>query len=849
MSFKTWQSGSILAEQADRVRQDAAYAWRGLRRSPGFTLAVVLVLALGLGANAALFSLLDRIFLSAPAGVDAPQEIRRLYYIQPQSQFRAFGPPNGVNEPMDYPEYAAIRASANTGVQFAAYDMRSDSVDTRIDNTIVPAMVSFVTQSYFTTLRVRPSLGRFFTADEDRVDVVGPAAVISDALWHRAFAGDSTVLGKQVRIADRTYSVVGVAPRGFTGIDLDRVDLWLPLGALPTPPFWGARPWYLGGFHVIRVIARVPSSLAEQRVAAMATAAYRHAQQSAGVRDTTSTVVTGPIVAALGPSDRTQEVSISLRLAGVSLILLLIAVGNVANLLLVRGMRRRREIAIRRALGVSTARLCRLLITESLLLSTLGAAAAMIIAAWGSTALRALLLPEIHWSSNSHFVHVIAFTAVASILVGTLAGMVPAFHASGLDVTSALKGGVTSSFHRRVWMRNGLMIGQVALSVVLLVGAGLFVRSLRNVRAIDLGFDSDGLVAVHAGYRDVARSREVGAALESIATEMSRVPGVRSVAMASGAPMQGSMSQRLFLPGRDSMPTIDGMPPIDVLVSPEYFGTVGIRLVAGRTFESTDRAGSAPVAVVSRTMARVVWPSENPIGKCILTFARTAPCTSVVGVVDDIHTDGVIEPRPFMQLYLPFAQNVQLDSLRFGARGIGRVLLVRTRPGTEATVMKFALRIAHERLPGVDALRANDMAQVLEPKLRPWRLGATLFSALGMLAAVVAAVGVYSVIAYSASQRAQEMSVRMALGARARDILTLVAGEGLRVILVSVAIGVGVAVSMGRLVASLLYGVSTRDPVVLVGAAVLLALMGLAATLMPALRAARSDPASALRGE
>jgi predicted lysophospholipase L1 biosynthesis ABC-type transport system permease subunit len=248
-------------------------------------------------------------------------------------------------------------------------------------------------------------------------------------------------------------------------------------------------------------------------------------------------------------------------------------------------------------------------------------------------------------------------------------------------------------------------------------------------------------------------------------------------------------------------------------------------------------------------MASVVWPGENPIGKCILTFARTAPCTTVVGVVDDVHTDDVVERRQFMQVYLPFAQNVQLDSLRFGPRGIGRVLLVRTRPGTEATVMKFALRVAREHLPAADVLSANDMTQVLEPKLRPWRLGATLFSALGMLAAVVAVVGMYSVIAYAASQRAHEMSVRMALGARARDILTLVAGEGLRVILISIAIGIGSAVAMGRLVGSLLYGVSTRDPVVLVGAAVLLALMGLAAILTPALRAARSDPASALRAE
>jgi ABC-type antimicrobial peptide transport system permease subunit len=248
-------------------------------------------------------------------------------------------------------------------------------------------------------------------------------------------------------------------------------------------------------------------------------------------------------------------------------------------------------------------------------------------------------------------------------------------------------------------------------------------------------------------------------------------------------------------------------------------------------------------------MAKVIWPGENPIGKCILTFTRTAPCTSVVGVVDDIHTNNIVEPRQFMQLYLPFAQNRELDSLRFGARGIARVLLVRTRPGSEASVMKSALQIARERLPGATTLRANDMAQVLEPKLRPWRLGAKLFSALGILAAIIAVVGVYSVIAYSTSQRAHEMSVRMALGARAQDIVTLVAGEGLRVLFASIAIGIAAAVAMQRVVASLLYGVTARDPMVLAGTAALLALMGFAAILTPALRAARNDPAFALRAE
>jgi putative ABC transport system permease protein len=828
----------------DAALHDLRYALRGLRRSPGFTLTVAVVLALGLGANAALFSLLDRIFLRVPAGVIAPQEIRRLYYVQPQLEIRVFGPADAAHEPATYPQYTAMRDAVRGDVQFATY-VRPDSVETRIANATVPAMMSYVTRSYFPMLGVRPALGRFFTADEDRIDVASPVAVISAALWHRAFAGDSAVLGKHVSIAGRTFTVIGVASHDFSGIDLDRVDLWLPLGAFLQPPYF-TQPWYMGGFGVLRVIARMPQSVTEHKLTTVASVAYRRAQQEYGNHDSASTVITGPIVSALGPSNRAQEVSISLRLAGVSLMLLLIAIGNVANLQLIRGMRRRREIAIRRALGVSRARLYRQLMTESLLLSTLGAAAAVIIGVWGSVALRALLLPEIHWSDDFHATRIIAFTAIASVITGTLAGLVPAFRATGLDLNEALKAGAKSGVRGRTWSWRMLTVGQAALSVVLLVGAGLFVRSLRNVRAIDLGFDPQRLVSINVRGDDSASREQMGPAIAEVAAELAGLANVELVAIGTQAPMQGSSGERLFFPGRDSVPKVDNMPPLSNHVSPEFFNTMGIHLAAGRTFTPDDRAGAAPVAIINRTMARVAWPAENPLGKCILMDMRTAPCTTVVGVVDDTHDNDIVEPTHFMQFYLPLAQTVELDH---SVARRGRFLIARTRPGAEAAVLQFAVRATRERLPRITVQRVNAMTRVLEPKLRPWRLGATLFSILGALAAIVALVGMYSVIAYSAGQRAHEMSIRAALGARAQDIVFLVAGDGLRIVVVSVAIGIACAAVMGRLITSLVYGVSTHDPLVFVGACVLLTLMGLTASLVPAMRAARSDPASALRAE
>ncbi|HTE43853.1 MAG TPA: ADOP family duplicated permease [Gemmatimonadaceae bacterium] len=832
----------------DRLWYDVRYAWRGLRRTPGFTITVVATLAMGLGLNGALFAVVDRIFVRMPAGVSAPHEIRRLYFHRtPEKEVRALAVPNSVYSVANYRQYTAIRDAVGGEAQLAAY-AGLDSVEIDVGGTLTSGLVSYATRGYFSTFGVRPSLGRFFAVDEDRIDVTNAVAVISDALRLRVFGRDAAVLGKRISIAKTVYTIVGVAPPGFTGIDLDRVDVWLPLGAFSFAPLNG-KPWYAAGLGVLRIVARVSTPAAAQKLESVASVAYRRAVDAPNPRDTTSTVIAGSIVAAIGPADRSQETTIATRLAGVALIVMLIACGNTANLLLVRATRRRREIAIRRALGVSRARLCGQLFAESVLLSTLAGVTAVLIAAWAAAALRALLFPDIHWADGSVDIRSVAFIVLASLFTGMLAGLAPALHATTPDFTEALRADSRSGGFQRSWMRTTLVVGQAALSLTLLVGAGLFVRSLRNVQAIDMGFDIQGLVTVRPmfhGIEDPLKA-QAGPALEIVAAQLAALPGVKSVAMAAVSPMQGAYTHPFFVAGQDSVPRLDGVGPFAILASAEYARTLGVHMIGGRFFDARDGRGATLAAVVNSSVARVFWPGENPLGKCIFVTTRTAPCTTVVGVIDDARILDVVE-KPYMQIYLPLSQLDPAFEARMPNRS-GRVLLVRTRSGSEASVMAFARKATLQQLPNIDELRVTSMPQVLEPQLRPWRLGATLFAVMGALAAVIAAVGMYSVIAYAASQRAHEMAVRVTLGAQLHHIVGLVGGEGLRIVGVGIAIGLALTLALGRLVAAQLYGVSTRDPIVLGGAALLFGLAGTVATLIPTLRVARVDPARALRSD
>lgn len=813
----------------DRIGQNTRYAWRGLRQSPGFTAAVVLTLALGLGVNAATFSFLDRVFVQPPQGVAAPSEVRRLYYDQ---KMRSLGNPEYVriaSTVMRYPQIREIARLADSG-SVGVFTAFRDSVSFTAGAKVVAARRTLANTAYFRVLGVRPALGRFFDPLEDRIETPANVTVISHDLWRNTFGGDSGVIGRTIRFRARPVTIIGVAAEGFRGIDLDRSDLWMPISHYNTdPPRTPA--WYDSFQNNFSVIMRFPTAQAEQRFLDPATRAYRAVRIARYRFDTTGVLLTGPLTAAAGPGPRDQELSIALRLEGVALIVLLIALANVSNLLLVRATRRSREIAIRRALGVSRARLFEQLFIESAVLAGLAGLVSIVLGFWVGGALRALLLPQVAWARGPIDLRTAFLALAATVVVAFLVGLAPALQAWATDAAAALKSGASSANRRSSRMRAALLVTQTALSVMLLAGAGLFVKSLRNVQAIDVGYDIDRtLMATAVAERSVRT--DVARVMPALMARVRAIPGVEAVAGAASGPMQGYGATMLYVPGRDSMPSVGGERGASYLdVTPGYLRATGLRLLSGRDFTESDRGG----LIVNQAMAQGWWPGESAVGKCVIRGKPDAPCEPVIGVVENANTMRLMESAHKAQ-YL-----VSTDSDPHG------VLVVRADPARQAAIAAIIADEMKRLVPAAEYIRVRSMLTNLEPELRPWRLGATLFTALGLLAVFVAAIGVYSVVAYAVSQRTNEMGIRIALGAQMADVIRLVLADGLRTVAFGVAAGVVVTLALGKLVSSLLYGTSARDPWVIAAATVLLMLVGVLASMVPAFRASRVDPISALR--
>ncbi|HVT40307.1 MAG TPA: ABC transporter permease, partial [Gemmatimonadaceae bacterium] len=612
------------AEWWEATAQDARYALRTLRRSPAFTAMVATTLALGIGANAVIFSLLDRLFAREPAGVTAAGQ---LYRVQQRCKAPRCEPGGRFN--YSYPELRAVRAALPGGPPLAGYLV--DHLQFGQDDGAPPAVVSYVEGNFFGILGLRPAAGRFFSDDEARIQNVAPVAIISHQLWNDRFALAPSAVGQTVDVEAQRYTIIGVAPAGFTGVDLDAVDLWAPASTMrPVDP---RSPWYAGpggGGRLFRFVTRAESPAAAARLLGASSPVLGQS-----VRDTSATVALAPLAQAIW-TDGGKVVAISTRLAGVAAIILLIACANVANLFLARGMQRRREVAVRLALGVSRKRLIGQLLGESLAVAMIGGAAAVVVAIWGGGVLRQILLPAVHWAEPAVGMRVAAFTAAIALLAGVAAGLVPALRASRPDLTSALKAGAREGTFRRSRLQTGLMVVQGALSVVLLAGAGLFVESLRHVEGVDIGYDADRLVLANVRYAGdrfgIGRDQEFKARLPEIADRIARLPGVERVGVADLPLMGGVGILKIFLPDRDSVPKLLGLPPLASTVSPQYLGAVGMRIVAGRGLTESDVVGSEPVIVVSASMAKAVWPGENALGKCVIVSKRTEPCRIVVGV-------------------------------------------------------------------------------------------------------------------------------------------------------------------------------------------------------------------------
>lgn len=841
-------SSARVGTAVEAISQDTRYAIRGLRRTPTVMATVIVTLALAIGANGALFSLVDRLFFRAPAGVVEPEQLRRLY-VRSLSVGRPI-----LRDVFEYLEYAQLKSVLAGGARLEAYTP-TDSARIVLREEAQLHRVVYATAGYFELLGVRPRRGRFFSAAEAGPRDAAAVAVISDGFWRNSLRSDPEVVGRTMTIDDQRYTIIGVASAHFSGADLDAAEIWLPLGRYARPLLAG-EPWYARwrSAHVLRVLARLASGTSDNWIETRATTARRHGGEGESRIDTAATVFTGPLSEALGPSvEPQQDVAIATRLGAVVVLLLLIACANVANLLLSRGIQRRRRLAVQLALGISRTRLVAQLLIESTVLAAIGGGLGLLIAAWGGAALRSTLMPEIHWAGLPFDIRVATFTAAITMLVGLLAGVAPALQASNSDLTSALKGSTREGSYQRSRLRSALIVAQASLSVILLAGAGVFVTSLRNVKAIDLGYDADRLVFASIDYRNPAChciDRSFGdesataAGLKQAATSLGRLPIVEHTALGSAGPMYGFASTRTYRSNGDTIPALDGNEAAIISVSPEYFSTTGMHLLRGRLLSNDDDAAAPPVMVVNETLARTVWPGQDPLGRCLVLGAPPprGQCYTVVGVVSDGHRLDVVEP-PTMQYYVPLAQGISRHPTA------ARLLIVRAAPGRALQVAERTRKTLREIFPTAEPPRVTAMATRLAPQYRPWQLGAALFLASGVLALIVATLGIYSVVAFAVLQRRHEIGVRAALGATPRALVRLVVGSGLRVVTVGIAVGLLLTLALSRFVTAILYQTSAADPRVLGVVSVILLSAATAACLVPARGATRVDPAEVLRAD
>ncbi len=858
----------------DTLIQDLRYAVRGLLRSPGFTLAVVLTLALGIGANTTMFGVLDTLLLKPPAHVTDPSRVQRIYFRRDLLQGGRTS--SGTSFPA-YESFAGVRAFS------AVAAMASGGVSIGTGAEARQADVQAVSASFFPLLGVQAEKGRFFDSTDDQLGA-GPVLVVSHTYWQRELNGDPGVLHRTIRIGDFVYAIVGVAPEGFTGAELDEPDFWLPIRQ-SAPLLASAEALGSRNFFWMSVLARLAPGVTRAAATAEAQvvfdrgeAASRGMLMGAGpgpggpggaVRrqaggpgpaaaprrpPIATTVLLGPIQEARGP-DMSSDAKVALWVGIVALAVLLVACANVGNLLLARGLRRRTEMAVRAGLGAGRGRLVRQLLVESVVLALVGGAAGLFVALWGGAVVRAYLLPKAAIAGSLLDPRILLFTFAVSVVAGMLAGSVPAWQSSHTDLAGALKAGSRDVSGGRGVLRSTLLTIQVALTLVLLVGAGLFVRSLRHAETLDYGLDLGRVLVAHVnlhaggvGEMSVTRTDVGGgeaatdpqsAAYLRLLDRIRANPAVENAAVTISTPFQSAIMTMLGVSGRDSLPRVAGGGPFLTAVSPTYFATVGTRIVRGRGFTDADVAGAAPVAVVGQSFARFAWPSADPIGQCLYLDPSRKTCVQVVGVAADVRTMGVSENATLVY-YLPYAEHLMPMPLNG--------LLVRTRgPARAATAaVQHALQTAEADLPFVSV---RSMLDAVQPGWRAWQLGATMLTLFGLLALVIASLGLYGVTAYGVTQRTREIGVRLALGARGEDVVRLAVMQAVRATAIGGAIGVVAALGLGRAVASLLFGVEPLDPVSILGGIVLLLAVAALAAWLPARRAAGIDPMTALRTE
>jgi predicted permease len=826
------------------IASDLRFAGRMLARNPGFSAVVVLTLALGIGANTAIFSLMDQVLLR-PLPVRAPHE---LVVLDGPGIFSGNTEDDYV---FSYPMYLALRDHGGAAFSSIVARFETDTTMTFRGRT-ERASAEAVSGNYFADLGLAPSVGRAITPEDDRTPGAHPVVMLAHAFWQRRFASDPSVVGQALSVNGQPMTILGVAPAGFRGLSVgSAADLFVPLTMRQTlSPTrndlfdWSSR-W-------LQLTGRLQPGLDRQQAKAAIDVAYRQALQEDVKRlshydaESRARFVAKELTllpGATGFSELREEVTAPLvvLMAMVGLVLL-IACANVANLLMARATARQKEVAIRLSLGASRGRLVRQLLVESLVLALLGAAAGVLVAAWaGDLLLRALPYEDAtRVLSTEPDLRVGLFTLAAGILTGLLFGLAPALQLTRSAVAHTLKdeaAAVVGGSGGR--LRRGLVVAQVALSLLLLVGAGLFARSLQNLRALDPGFRADRLVAFAvqpalSGY-DEARTRAFAVRVQD---ELRALPGVADAAVGTGRLMANSAWRRTVkVPGRERKEGEDWSPQT-TLVSPGFFGTLGFTLASGRDFTRGDVASAPRVAVVNEAFARFFFDGQDPVGRRFGWGREKGDEIEIVGMVKDAKVNNLRDEIPRM-VYIPLPQQDRVQGFSF---------YVRTAMSEDAVIP--AIRQTMGRVDAqIPVYNFSTMREQIGESLYAERMVAALSAAFGMLATLLAAVGLYGVMSYSVARRTREIGIRLALGAPRERVLGMVLREVGVLGAWGLGLGLPLAVILARLVSAQLFGLRPHDPLTLASATALIAGVTVLAGLVPARRAMSVDPMLALRYE
>ena len=813
---------------------DVKYGARVLLKSPGFATVAVLVLALGIGANSAIFGVVNAVLLR-PLAFDQPERLVSLYHIPPPISFPgmtlfAVSPANFVD----------WRSQAHSFEDMSAYGFGRYTL-TGDGRPEVIRMVA-VTDGFFSVLHAQPMLGRAFVEGEDQAGH-DHEVILSYDTWRNRFGANPAIVGSNIHLNDQSFTVVGVMPRGFEYPTYPgyQTQMWKPQN-------WTAAERAIRDNHNYGVIARLkPRVTVAQAKAELATISDHLAQQYPQDNKgwgATAVALRDDLVGDVRPG--------LLILLGAVALVLLIACANVANLLLAKMLSRRKEVAIRSALGASRRRLLQQVLAETWILSIAGGAFGLIFAHYGTMFMVRFVGNQLPRSGGIGVDGwVLAFTLGVSLVTGTLAGLIPALRLTKEDVGDALKqsAGRTASESGGRRTRSILIVAEVALSLMLLIGAGLLIRSLWMLRGVNPGFDPDHVITMSLSIPSTkfATPQRQISFYDRVLRRVQALPSVQSDGVIDALPLTGGGShQPVQIEGRPLQAMAD-QPEVDVrLISPGYRSAMHIPLLRGRDLNDSDVAGTPGVVLISQSMARQFWPNEDPIGKRLTMYFFPQMTREVVGVVADVKDDALSQTRSASMLYMPLGQ---ISAGRDGQwQSFGMTLAVRTHTDPRSVISAITNAVT-EIDNEVPLLYVRTMQDTIDESLLQQRFTMLLLSGFAGLALLLAAVGIYSVLAYAVRSRVREIGIRMALGAEIRDVVGMVVADGLKPTCIGVAVGLACALALGRVMANLLYGVAASDPLTIAAVTLLLVLVALFASVIPAYRATRIDPLSALREE